>query len=92
MLCHRRACRPPWSGNRALGQLAIVRIDKPLYSLHMSKIVNLRTTRKQMARTQKQRAADANAALHGRSKAERLREAQDAEKLRVHLDAHRRET
>lgn len=58
----------------------------------MSKIVNLRTTRKQIARLQKQRAADANAALHGRTKAERLRDTQEAEKLRMHLDAHQRET
>ena len=58
----------------------------------MNKIVNLRTTRKQTARLQKQRAADTNAALHGRSKADRRRESQEAEKLRAHLDAHRRDT
>ncbi len=57
----------------------------------MSKIVNLRTVRKQEARADKRRAAEAQAALHGRSKAERARDAQDAEKLRSHLDNHRRE-
>ena len=57
----------------------------------MSKIVNLRTVRKQEARADKRRAAQAQAAQHGRSKAERVRDAQDAEKLRRHLDNHRRE-
>lgn len=66
--------------------------QKTALHLRMSKIVNLKTTRKQMARKQKRHLAEANALLHGRTKAERLQASQEAEKLRAHLDAHRRET
>lgn len=57
----------------------------------MSKITNLRTVKKQMAREDKRRKADANAARHGRSKAERGRVADTVAKLNTHLDAHRRD-
>ncbi|WP_296478196.1 DUF4169 family protein [Roseinatronobacter sp.] len=57
----------------------------------MSKITNLRTVKKQMARLDKRREADANAARHGRSKAERSRDADTVARLATHLDAHRRE-
>ena len=57
----------------------------------MSKIVNLRTARKQTARADKRRDADGAAAKHGRTKAERARDALEAEKLRAYLDNHRRE-
>ena len=57
----------------------------------MSKIVNLRTARKQAARDRKRNEGDANAARHGRSKAERsLTDAQQA-KDRTDLDRHKRE-
>lgn len=57
----------------------------------MSKIVNLRTIRKQAARDTKRRAADANAARHGRSLTERQAEQAQADKARAHLDAHKRD-
>lgn len=56
----------------------------------MSKIVNLRTIRKQSARDAKRRAADANAARHGRSLAEQQAEQRQADKARAHLDGHKR--
>lgn len=57
----------------------------------MSKVVNLRTIRKQSARDEKRRAADANAVRHGRSRAERDAEQAASDKARAHLDAHKRE-
>lgn len=54
----------------------------------MSKIINLRTHRKQSARADKRREADAQAARHGRSKATRASEAAQADKARAHLDGH----
>lgn len=41
----------------------------------MAEIVNLRSVRKQKARAEKERKAEANRALHGRTRAERLSEA-----------------
>lgn len=54
----------------------------------MSKIINLRTHRKQSARAEKRREADAQAARHGRSKTARASEAAQAVKARAHLDGH----
>lgn len=57
----------------------------------MTQIINLRTARKQTARAKGRALADANAAKHGRSKAERsLQDARTA-KARAELDAHKRE-
>lgn len=58
----------------------------------MSKVVNLRTVRKQAARDAKRRAGDTNAARHGRSAAARDAEQAQADKARAQLDAHKRET
>ncbi|NKX46114.1 DUF4169 family protein [Roseicyclus persicicus] len=55
------------------------------------KVVNLTRARKARARDEKRQAADANAARHGRTKAEREAEARDAERAARHLDQHRRE-
>jgi hypothetical protein len=57
----------------------------------MAKIVNLRTHRKQSARDTARRDADANAARHGRTKAERARDQHDQDRLKAHLDAHQRD-
>ena len=57
----------------------------------MSKIVNLRQARKQRDRAAKQAAADANAARHGRTKAKRLAEEQEAAKAEKTLDGHKRD-
>ena len=54
-------------------------------------VVNLRTARKQRARTRKRAEGDARAAKHGRSKAERSAEARRAESETCHLDGHKRE-
>jgi len=54
------------------------------------KPVNLRQKRKQLARAQTRKAASQNAALHGRSKAEKtLQQAQGVQVARV-LDLHKR--
>jgi len=55
----------------------------------MSEIVNLRQARKARDRAEQKARADENAARHGRTKAERLREAAEADRLRRGLDAHR---
>lgn len=55
----------------------------------MSDIVNLRQARKARDRAAEKRRADENAARHGRTKAERLREAAEAERVRRALESHR---
>ncbi len=58
----------------------------------MAEVVNLRAAKKQAARKVARATGDANAAKHGRTKAEReLQEAQ-AKKAARELAAHRRET
>jgi len=57
----------------------------------MSKIINLRQKRKQQSREEKRKLAGQNAALHGRSKAEKtLQQAQRSKAARV-LDLHKRD-
>jgi hypothetical protein len=58
----------------------------------MAEIVNLRTVKKQAARKAARSQADANAAKHGRTRAERDLEKTRAEKAARGLDAHKRET
>lgn len=58
----------------------------------MSKLINLRMVRKQALRAAKRRQAQQNAAQHGRTKAERMSDEFVADKARLHLDAHKRET
>mgnify|MGYP001088320707 FL=1 len=56
----------------------------------MAEIVNLRQARKQKARSEKERIAAENRAIHGRSKSERERESLLESKATTLLDAHRR--
>ncbi|MGR3498247.1 MAG: DUF4169 family protein [Limimaricola soesokkakensis] len=55
------------------------------------KPVNLNQFRKQKARAEKKARADANAAKFGRSKAEKTRDAAEAEAAAKRLDGHRRD-
>lgn len=57
----------------------------------MTQIINLRTARKQTARTKARQLADANAAKHGRSKAERALQHARTVKADAQLDAHKRD-
>ncbi len=57
----------------------------------MSKIINLRLKRKQAKRTIKRQRADQNAALHGRSKAEKTLQQTQAVQAARALDGHRRD-
>ncbi len=57
----------------------------------MAEIVNLRQAKKQVARKAARAEADANAAKHGRTKAEREIEKARAEKAARDLDGHHRE-
>ncbi|MEZ2330472.1 DUF4169 family protein [Mesorhizobium sp. RCC_202] len=57
----------------------------------MGEIVNLRQARKQKARTEKERLAGENRALHGRSKAERDRDRLTSDKAEKFVAGHRRE-
>jgi hypothetical protein len=57
----------------------------------MSKIANLRSARKHRARAEKRAAADANAARHGETRAERQRQEAEAAIAARRLDEHRRE-
>ena len=57
----------------------------------MTQVINLKQKRKQKARKAKRHIADQNAALHGRSKAEKaLQQAQTSQAARV-LDGHKRD-
>lgn len=58
----------------------------------MAEIINLRQKRKQAARAQARAESDANAAKHGRSKADKARDKAIADKSERYLDGHRRET
>jgi hypothetical protein len=58
----------------------------------MAEIINLRQAKKQAARKAARSVADANAAKHGRTKAERDLEKTRAEKAIRALDGHKRET
>lgn len=55
----------------------------------MTTPVNLNHARKVRDRAAEKAQADANALKHGRTKAERLREALDEERARRALDAHK---
>ena len=55
----------------------------------MTNVVNLRMARKRKARAEKEQAADESRALHGRSKAEKLRDRTQAEKSAAFVDGHR---
>ena len=55
----------------------------------MAEIVNLRTVRKRRERDDQARLADHNRTRHGRSKAEKQRDRDEAQKRRSHVDAHR---
>ena len=57
----------------------------------MGDVVNLRQARKQKARSEKERLAGENRALHGRSKAERERDRLTADKTEKFIAGHRRE-
>jgi hypothetical protein len=57
----------------------------------MAKIVNLRSARKAKARVEKRARADANAAQHGETRADRQRRKAEAELSDRRLDGHRRE-
>lgn len=55
------------------------------------KVVSLSRLRKARARDEARRQADANAARHGRTKAEKAAEATRARKAEGDLDGHRRD-
>lgn len=57
----------------------------------MAEIINLRAKRKETARAEARRQADANAVKFGRSKAQKAREAQEAARARSALDGKKRE-
>ncbi|BCH24183.1 hypothetical protein MesoLjLc_38460 [Mesorhizobium sp. L-8-10] len=55
----------------------------------MAEIVNLRMARKRKTRDEKERLAQQNRQLHGRSKAEKLRSETEAGRSSAFLDGHR---
>lgn len=55
----------------------------------MSSVINLRLARKRKAREDAERLAAENRAVHGRSKAEKLHDRQEAERTATFLDSHR---
>lgn len=57
----------------------------------MAELVNLRQVRKQKARTEKERAAEQNRVLHGRTKAEKTAANKSTEKAVRFIEGHKRE-
>lgn len=57
----------------------------------MGEIVNLRTVRKRKARDEREKVAERNRTIHGRSKAERDISKAEAASAERRLDGHRRE-
>ena len=55
----------------------------------MSSVVSLRLARKRKARAEKERMAEENRALHGRTRAEKLSERRQSEKSAAFVDGHR---
>ncbi len=53
--------------------------------------INLRQKRKQVERAQKRKAANQNAALHGRTKAEKILQQTQASQAARALDLHKRD-
>jgi hypothetical protein len=58
----------------------------------MGDVVNLRTERKRASRRRSDMIAAENRAVHGRSNADRQREAERRDKAARHVDQHRIET
>ena len=56
-----------------------------------ARIVNLRTARKRKAREAARKAADQNAVIHGRTKAERRQTEAESERIARLHEGHRRE-
>ncbi len=57
----------------------------------MTSVINLRQARKDRDRAEKRAKADANAAKHGRTKAQKAVEKSDADRAAKHLDGARRD-
>jgi len=58
----------------------------------MADVVNLRQFRKHKARTERETVADQNRALHGRTKAEKVRDRLTADRAEKFVDGHRRDS
>jgi hypothetical protein len=52
-------------------------------------VINLRQARKAKARVQKEKVAEENRALHGRTKAQKQAEKRASTKVAKHLDGHK---
>ncbi len=57
----------------------------------MTSVINLRQARKDRDRAEKRAKADANAAKHGRTKAQKAAEKADADRAARHLDGVKRD-
>ncbi len=57
----------------------------------MSEIINLRRARKNKGRGEKEKKAEQNRLLFGRTKAEKKRDEKESERASKHLDGHKRD-
>lgn len=57
----------------------------------MSEIINLRQKRKDKARVEKDKQAEQNRRLHGRTKAEKQKQKLETDRAERHLSGHERE-
>ncbi len=58
----------------------------------MAEIISLKRARKDKARAEKGAAAAENRTRFGRTKAEKAKDAAEAQRAATHIDAHKRET
>lgn len=58
----------------------------------MAKVVNLNKFRKQKAKQEREKQADVNRRLHGRTKAERLQELKQKQRLETQVDGAKLQT
>ena len=58
----------------------------------MADVVNLRQVRKAKARIDREKEAEANRRLHGMTRAERDKAADDRRRLEQHVEGHKRDT
>ncbi len=57
----------------------------------MSEIINLRQARKNKGRSEKDKKAEQNRLLFGRTKSEKHRDEKESERASKHLDGHKRD-
>jgi len=81
-----------WDRDFVPGPKFALSLEKAYGIYEMGKVVNLNKFRKQQAKVAKERQAETNRRLHGRTKAERARDLLQKRKLETQVDGARLES